>query len=32
VSNHIKHINRGDEPLDDDAEDLELGPNNCAAD
>ncbi|EFW92368.1 beta-lactamase domain protein [Haladaptatus paucihalophilus DX253] len=27
----IKHINWGDEPLDDDAEDLELGPNNCAA-
>ena len=27
----IKHINWGEEPLDDDAEDLELGPNNCAA-
>ena len=27
----IKHINWGDEPLDDDAEDLELGPNKCAA-
>lgn len=27
----IKHINWGDEPLDEDSEDLELGPNNCAA-
>ena len=27
----IKHINWGDEPLDADAENLELGPNNCAA-
>ena len=27
----IKHINWGDEPMDEDSEDLELGPNNCAA-
>jgi glyoxylase-like metal-dependent hydrolase (beta-lactamase superfamily II) len=29
--NQIKAINWGQEPLTDDAADLELGPNNCAA-
>ncbi len=29
--NQIKAINWGEEPLTDDAADLELGPNNCAA-
>jgi len=29
--NRIKAINRGQEPLTDEAADLELGPNNCAA-
>ncbi|NHN59420.1 MULTISPECIES: MBL fold metallo-hydrolase [Halorussus] len=29
--NRIKAINWGEEPLTDDAADLELGPNNCAA-
>ncbi len=29
--NQIKSINWGEEPLTEDAEDLELGPNNCAA-
>lgn len=28
--NQIKAINRGKEPLTDEAEELELGPNNCA--
>lgn len=29
--NQIKTINWGKEPLTDEAADLELGPNNCAA-